>query len=68
MARYMPLKFPVELRQPLMNKQLEIEATVRQIFRKPKRVPFTYVLKAVLENKTFIPDEYIKTMMGIRKK
>jgi hypothetical protein len=67
-ARYMPLKFPLELREPLIKKQMELELTVRQMFRKPRRIPFTAVLKAVLENKTYIPDDYIRNVLGAKRR
>ncbi len=63
MVNYMPLKFPRPLRQPLLNKQNEMNLQLKQllpgadIVKKP--IPFTKVFKAMLENKTWIPNDYL---------
>ena len=63
MPKYMPLKFPLELRQPLLNKQEELSKTIARLaptaLSQQKKLPFTKVFKAVLENKQYITDEYL---------
>lgn len=64
MARqYMPIKFPIELRPLLAQKQSEMQNTWTEMSRRPRRIPFTKVLKAVLENKTYIPNDYLVKIM-----